>query len=534
MSQGIVSSGGKGTGQPIRLKMLGEHGHAHGHAHEHSLEPDDGTYQIDRAAVTHRSSAVPDAAAFEVNPRDIGKLTGQKLYVSSKTSCSSTRMSVGMYERFILAHGAIRSAQPSDADILLMDSCAATNVNEELSMKQLIESQKASKPGAKLIVSGCLAEINPTLLKSVPGTEVFSPNKSGDLARILGLDEAQASAQLGGVGLNGHFMGYGTYRPTFGDQTMFSLATTLHKINNRVRIDWLPFVDVALSASQSVNPKCYGVTISQGCMGNCTFCVTQLVKGKTRSVPMGLIVDAIRTQSEQGVKHFYLSSEDTGAYGVDIGTNIVELLKNILTIDRDFGLYVTFFDPRWIKPYGERLLPVLRDSRIKHFMMPMQSGSNTVLQRMRRGYRVEQIVPFFHKMHHSAPKVSLASGVIAGFPGETEEEFQQTRALLRSVPFDRLDVHPVLRSPRRRSRGHGSAPAAGCDQRAGQDSAQGLALRPDDGTAQRASPGMAHGPAESSAERIGRRVVSGVPRPTPSRFAGSDSRTRPSAGCRGR
>src|SRR5215471_3529025 len=185
------------------------------------------------------SGAALAPGLFEVDPRDVGKLAGKKLYVSAKTSCSSTRMSVGAYERYILAHGASRCGDPRDADLMLIDSCAATEINEGMSMEQLTDSRRAAKKDCTIIVSGCLAAVKPDKLRAVPGTEVFSPNKTGDLARILGLEEDTAKG-LSGVGVNGHFMGYEFYRPTFGARNVFRLATALHKINNRIPIEWLP------------------------------------------------------------------------------------------------------------------------------------------------------------------------------------------------------------------------------------------------------------------------------------------------------
>lgn len=239
-----------------------------------------------------------------------------------------------------------------------------------------------------------------------------------------------------------HFVG--------GDWKLRSLATVasvFHRIDSKLSLSGVPFLRHVLAASQAANPHAYAISISQGCLGNCSFCVIPMAKGKTQSLPMGAIVDRVRESVESGVERIILTSEDIGAYGKDIGAEFPDLLEKILRIGGRHSLYLHFYDPRWLRTQGERMLPLLQSGRIGYLQLPIQSGNDRVLNLMRRGYRMEHVLPVIEKLRRNAPTVTLGTQVIAGFPTETDEEHEESKRILQSGLFDYVDIFPFSSRP---------------------------------------------------------------------------------------
>jgi len=242
-------------------------------------------------------------------------------------------------------------------------------------------------------------------------------------------------------------MGYEWYHPDFKTRVTYRTANLLHRINNKLGLEWIPYLSPFLYASQGVNPGCYALTISEGCMSKCAFCATHLAKGRTRSVPLGIIIDKVKEIEAVGVRDLYLSSEDTGAYGVDVNWNFPELLERIHAVAPEMRIYVNFYDPRWVKSQGDQMIDVLKKGYVRHLYIGLQSGSDRILNLMRRGCKISDVKPFLLRIRAEAPQVALTTAIIPGFPGETEEDFQLTRKLVRDVPFDRVEVSAFALRP---------------------------------------------------------------------------------------
>jgi threonylcarbamoyladenosine tRNA methylthiotransferase MtaB len=155
-----------------------------------------------------------------------------------------------------------------------------------------------------------------------------------------------------------------------------------------------------------------------------------------------LIVEKVAHQVKSGTKHILLTSEDVGAYGSDIKISIIDLLKKIHEIEGDFNLYINFFDPRWLKLHGQALVEILKLGKIKYLQIPLQSGSDSVLNRMRRAYLLKDAIPTIAEIRSQCPSLALTTQMITGFPGETDEEFEATRRVVESDLFDHSDVFP--------------------------------------------------------------------------------------------
>lgn len=382
------------------------------------------------------------------------KLAGKSLYVAGQVSCAGSRIYVKRYEDFIKLQGSHVTEDIRKADIVLVDTCAASSFKEEESLDLIKNSQTTAKEGAKVIVCGCLAGINPQRLQENFKGEFFSPKNEKQLASILGLDEEDAKF-LNPFEARGRFMGGRDFVISGHDfiggrrlvRLLVKLCVLLHQVNNRVSLEWVPLLGRLLLCTQAGNDRAYAVSISQGCLGSCTFCVIPIAKGRTVSLPISLIVEKIQSMVEKGVKKILLSSEDTGAYGKDINATIVDLLRHIHNIPGEFTLYINYFDPRWLRFYGRELIPIIAQGRIRFLQFALQSGSNAVLNRMKRSYQIEQVLPVIREMKRLFPKLALSTQIIAGFPGETEEDFEASRAVVKEKLFDLVQVFEFTNRP---------------------------------------------------------------------------------------
>lgn len=373
-------------------------------------------------------------------------LAGLKVHLEDGLSCGSSRNMVRRYEEFMMRHGATRADSAGEADIVLIDTCAFNHQAESNSLSLIERSQAAAKPDARVIVSGCLASINPQKLQERFKGQYFSPRNEKHLAMILGIDGDEANF-LTPYEVRSRFTSDQFKAADLKSRLQIAFRRWLLRRRDALHLDGIPFFHRTLSLSQGLDPQTYSVTVSQGCMGACAFCSIPLAKGRTTSVPIGLIVEDIRARVEQGVRHIFLTSEDTGAYGQDIKSSIVDLLNRIHDIPGEFYLYIQFFDPRWLRQYRDGLFEVFARGRIRYMQLPLQSGSNSVLRRMRRAYQMEHVLPVVREMRRLFPRMHLTSEFIAGFPGETEAEFLESQAVVREGLFSRINIFEFSQRP---------------------------------------------------------------------------------------
>jgi len=162
--------------------------------------------------------------------------------------------------------------------------------------------------------------------------------------------------------------------------------------------------------------------LSTGCLGSCTYCKTRHARGKLGSYAPEAIVARAAQAVEEGVMEIWLTSEDTGAYGRDIGTNLPDLLKAIVKIlPDDKMLRLGMTNPPYILEHLQAMADIMNHPRVYQFLhVPVQSGSNDVLDKMNREYTVEEFNEVCDFLKASMPHMTLATDVICGFPTEDE------------------------------------------------------------------------------------------------------------------
>ena len=153
-------------------------------------------------------------------------------------------------------------------------------------------------------------------------------------------------------------------------------------------------------------------------------------------MPIDLVIKDFKNGLAKGHKRFILTADDTGAYGQDIGTDLPTLIEKLLEIEGDYKLNIYHLEPNWLIKYFDYLKKVFNTSKIDVIFSPTQSGSNKILKAMRRPYTIEEYIRCIKELRAELPSLKIWNQFIIGFPGETEEDFQDSLNVLDQVGFN--------------------------------------------------------------------------------------------------
>ena len=186
--------------------------------------------------------------------------------------------------------------------------------------------------------------------------------------------------------------------------------------------------------SRRKNPLVEIVPIAAGCLSACTFCQTRLARGRLESFPPGAILRRIARAAAEGVREVWLTGQDLGAWGRDLGYPLPRLLKEACAIEGDFKLRLGMTSPQWVAEQPAAWIGALADEKMFRFLhVPVQSGSDRILAAMRRGHTVADFASVAESFAAAHPEGTLMTDIIVGYPTETEEDFAATLALLERV-----------------------------------------------------------------------------------------------------
>jgi len=187
---------------------------------------------------------------------------------------------------------------------------------------------------------------------------------------------------------------------------------------------------------------CY-IQMSTGCLGKCTYCSEKFIT-KLKSRPIKEILDAVDDGIKRGFTLFSLSSDDASAYGKDIGSSLDELLMELCKIKQNIYFIIPEFNPQGL---SESVIKSLSDKKFLYITIPIQSGSQKILNKMKRPYEIDKVVKNVYRIKNSNKHLMVNTHVIVGFPGETDEDFEKTRMLLKTGLFDRVKVFMYSERP---------------------------------------------------------------------------------------
>jgi len=321
-----------------------------------------------------------------------------KTYV--KTSGCSVNISEGEIMKALLKKADFEIVNSAEEAFLIILNICTVKGNE----KALKEIRKIKKlyPYKKLIVAGCIPSDMPKEIRKIaPDASLISTHNIKDIVIVA-------------------------------EETINDNPISLLKHKNEIKI-CLPKI--------RKNKIIAIVPISSGCLGNCSYCSVKLIKGKLFSYPPKLILKEIKTSLAQGCKEIWLTSQDNGAYGKDIGINLINLLKEILSLKENFFLRIGMMNPEHVKEFLNELIEIYKDERIFKFLhIPVQSGNNEILKLMKRRYSVEDFKNIVNAFREEIPNITISTDIICGFPTETDEQFRDSLNLIKEIKPDVLNI----------------------------------------------------------------------------------------------
>ena len=301
---------------------------------------------------------------------------------------------------------------PEPADIYVINTCTVTG-KTDFQARQLIRRAHRVNPQAKIVVTGCYAQAAPEDLKKIPGVSLVIGNPDKwEIVNIIKGAEKNSSAGIIVTPLEKEIVFPEKKIKRFSAKTRFFLK------------------------------------IQDGCNARCSYCIVPQVRGKSRSMAPKSVLELLSNIGSSGYKEAVLTGIHLGAYGLDLSPQ-ASLLNLLHEIEKQMPVprvRLSSIEPNEIT---QGVICVLTDSTIvcPHLHLPLQSGDNTILRKMNRPYSAENFHSLVLKLTNSIKDLAIGADVIVGFPGEGEEEFDQTLRLIEALPITYLHVFPF--SPRK-------------------------------------------------------------------------------------
>ena len=287
------------------------------------------------------------------------------------------------------------------ADICIINTCSVTDTADH-KCRQAISRLHRQHPNAKMIVTGCYAQLKPEEIASIEGVDlVLGANEKFSIQNYLSNNHPETKGEI-------------------------------------LRADILKVKDFKPSISYDDRTR-YFLKVQDGCDYYCTYCTIPLARGHSRSGTIAETVETAREAIRAGAREIVLTGVNTGEFGKRTGETFIGLLKALDNIDADVRYRISSVEPNLLT---DEIIQFVADSRhiMPHFHIPLQSGTNEILQLMKRRYTVELFAEKMATIKRILPDAFIGVDVIVGVRGETDELFEQSFEFIQSLDFSQLHV----------------------------------------------------------------------------------------------
>jgi threonylcarbamoyladenosine tRNA methylthiotransferase MtaB len=309
-----------------------------------------------------------------------------------------------------LASGYRRVEIDDPADVVVINSCSVTE-RADRECRQLVRRALRHSPNAYVVVIGCYAQLQPGRIASIPGVDlVLGTKEKFDVFKHAERFEKREQTKV--------------------------VVSPIESILSPASASSIGFTDRTRAF----------LKIQDGCDYTCAFCTIPLARGASRSIASFEIVRQAREVVEHGFKEIVLTGVNVGDYGRAIGSSLLRLLKELVAVDGVKRIRVSSVEPNLLT---DELLDfwLSHDVMCKHFHIPLQSGADDLLKSMRRRYLSDWYASRVERIKSFAPDAGIGADVISGFPGETEELFQETYRFLVDLPVSYLHAFTYSERP---------------------------------------------------------------------------------------
>lgn len=282
--------------------------------------------------------------------------------------------------------GHTRVDSPDEADIVILNTCTVVDTTEK---KMIHRMGELKQEGKEIIVTGCMAKVQPKRISiRLPESMIIPPDQydlfSGKVESAFGCAPCTETYEFGASAI-------------------------------------LP--------------------IAQGCLGNCSYCITRFARGVLKSYQEDELLNEFKSMLDSGVKEILVTAQDTACYGRDIDTDLPTLLRRFLEFEGEYRIRIGMMNPNNLDRILDDLMDVMEDERVYRFLhIPVQSGSNSVLEKMRRHYTVDRFMGIVNRLRERYPDISIATDLITGFPSETERDHEKSIKLIKDLHADTVNI----------------------------------------------------------------------------------------------
>ena len=282
--------------------------------------------------------------------------------------------------------GHTRVNSPDEADIVILNTCTVVDTTEK---KMIHRMGELKQEGKEIIVTGCMAKVQPKRISiRLPESMIIPPDQydlfSGKVESAFGCAPCTETYEFGASAI-------------------------------------LP--------------------IAQGCLGNCSYCITRFARGVLKSYQEDELLNEFKSMLDSDVKEILVTAQDTACYGRDIDTDLPTLLRRFLEFEGEYRIRIGMMNPNNLDRILDDLMDVMEDERVYRFLhIPVQSGSNSVLERMRRHYTVDRFMGIVNRLRERYPDISIATDLITGFPGETDRDHEKSIKLIKDLHADTVNI----------------------------------------------------------------------------------------------
>ena len=352
--------------------------------------------------------------------------------------CRATQADGAALERQFRERGLVRANLASDAEVVVLNTCTVT-ASADRDARAAIRRVRRENPGCQIVVTGCYAQRAPEEIAALPGvSRVVGNSHKHQLAEIV---LPKAFVSLGSLSAG--------QRPLLAcpepndEGTNDQPPVYVSDIFAHTELLAAPVFD---AANERTRPN---LKVQDGCDNRCSFCVIPSVRGQSRSLPLPEVLAEVNALVAAGYREVVISGINLGRWGRDLpteSTGFERLIRAILEGTTLEKLRISSVEPM---DWSDELIQLMAESsRIaRHAHVPMQSGSDRILRLMHRKYRPWHYRQKIEKIRAAMPTAAIGADVMVGFPGETDQDFEETRSMVEDLPLTYLHVFTYSARP---------------------------------------------------------------------------------------
>ena len=305
--------------------------------------------------------------------------------------CTANKADASLIQGILKKNNHELVEKPENSDTIIVLTCTVIDTTEQKILSKLKKYKELEKP---VIIAGCMASVQTEKIRKIlPNTKFLPPQYSHHITDIIN-----------------------SKKPAFKEEYKTSFPKYYDSITAPI-------------------------SIAEGCMFSCAYCITTLARGRLRSFPLEEIKKDVTSAVEKGCKEIQITAQDTSSYGLDTNSNLGNLLSEISKIQGEYRIRVGMMNPYTCKKNLESILNGFNNSNIYKFIhLPVQSGNDEILSKMNREYTVNDFIEIVGEFRKKYPEITLSTDIIVGFPTETNEQFNNSVKLLEKIKPDITNI----------------------------------------------------------------------------------------------